>query len=116
MYKNINMIKGINLVVMYITAPSKEVGRKLSEILVKEKLIACCNMVENVESIYEWKGKVEQDTEVLMIVKSRQDYIDKIVEVVTKNHPYEVPEVIAMPIIGGNKQYMEWVESTTKCP
>lgn len=83
--------KNVPLAVYYVTAPNQEEAEKLSELLLKQRLIACCNIVKDVKSIYEWQGKVESSTEVLMIMKSRQSLLEKIIEAVTKNHSYDVP-------------------------
>lgn len=92
----------VPLAVYYVTASTQEEAEKLSTILLNSKLIACCNIVKDVKSIYEWEGKVENSAEVLMIMKSRQELLEKITEVVQKNHSYDTPEVIAMPILGGS--------------
>lgn len=104
------------LAVYYVTAPTREVAHKLSEMLLAEKLIACCNIVDNIESVYVWKEKVESEKEVLMIMKSREALCKEIVEAVIKNHPYDTPEVIGLPIVGGFGKYMDWVIENTRSP
>jgi periplasmic divalent cation tolerance protein len=78
----------VKLAVYYVTAPSREIALKLSDILLNQRLIACCNIIDGVQSVYVWQGKVENDKEVLMIMKSREELASEISEVVTKNHPY----------------------------
>lgn len=108
------------LSVYYITIGSHEGASKLASVLLEKKLIACCNIIGNAQqpitSIYTWKGKVENDNEVLMMIKSRTELLPEIVKAVKENHPYEVPEVIALPILGGNPDYMNWVLENTKEP
>ncbi len=101
-------------IVVLITTPGKDVAEKLARILVEKRLAACVNVVDGLKSIYWWKGKIEEDNEALMIVKTRLDLFNELVSEVKKHHPYTVPEVIALPIISGNKDYIEWLEEETK--
>ena len=86
--------------------------------LVSNKLIACCNIIGNnenaVTSIYSWEGKIEEDKEILMIMKSRTNLKEKIIDEVKKNHPAQVPEIICTPIIAGYAPYLDWVLQSTK--
>ncbi len=101
-------------IVVFVTTPSKEVAEKLARILVEKRLAACINIVDGLKSIYWWKNKIEEDSEALMIIKTRLDLFNELVDEVKRNHPYTVPEVIALPIISGNKDYIEWLEEETK--
>jgi len=108
------------LSVFYVTINTHEGASKLASVLLDKKLIACCNIIGNAQnpitSIYTWKGKVENDSEVLMMIKSRTELLPEIVKTVKENHPYDVPEVIALPILGGNPEYITWVLDNTKEP
>ncbi|XP_051130956.1 protein CutA, chloroplastic-like [Andrographis paniculata] len=101
-------------IVVYVTVPNKEAGKKLAESIVKERLAACVNRIPGVESVYEWKGKIETDSEELLIIKTRESLLEALTAHVKANHEYDVPEVIAMPITGGNQQYLEWLKNSTK--
>ncbi|XP_047322829.1 protein CutA, chloroplastic [Impatiens glandulifera] len=101
-------------IVVYVTVPNKEAGKKLAESIVKEKLAACVNRVPGIESVYEWKGEIQTDNEELLIIKTRESLLDALTEHVKANHEYDVPEVIAMPIIGGSVQYLEWIKNSTR--
>ncbi|KAL9229149.1 hypothetical protein vseg_004647 [Gypsophila vaccaria] len=101
-------------IVVYVTVPNKEAGKKLAESIVKERLAACVNRVPGVESVYEWKGEIQTDSEELLIIKTRESLLGALTEHVKANHEYEVPEVIAMPITGGNAQYLEWLKNSTR--
>ncbi|KAK9112881.1 hypothetical protein Scep_020400 [Stephania cephalantha] len=101
-------------IVVYVTVPNKEAGLKLATSIIKEKLAACVNRVPGVESVYEWKGEVQTDSEELLIIKTRESLLDALTEHVKANHEYELPEVIAMPIVGGSLQYLEWIKNNTK--
>ncbi|CDP11479.1 unnamed protein product [Coffea canephora] len=101
-------------IVVYVTVPNKEAGKKLAESIVKEKLAACVNRVPGIESVYEWKGEVQTDPEELLIIKTRESLLDALTQHVKANHEYELPEVIALPITGGNLQYLEWIKNSTR--
>ncbi|KAL7095929.1 hypothetical protein ACP275_10G053000 [Erythranthe tilingii] len=101
-------------IVVYVTVPNKEAGKKLAESIVKERLAACVNRVPGVESVYEWKGEIQTDSEELLIIKTREPLLEALTQHVKANHEYEVPEVIALPITGGNSQYLEWIKNSTK--
>ncbi|KAL2480261.1 Protein CutA [Abeliophyllum distichum] len=106
--------KTVPSIVVYVTVPNKEAGKKLAESIVKERLAACVNRVPGVESVYEWKGEIQTDSEELLIIKTRESLLDALTEHVRNNHEYEVPEVIALPITGGNLQYLEWLKNSTR--
>ncbi|CAM8945770.1 unnamed protein product [Rhodiola kirilowii] len=101
-------------IVVYVTVPNKELGKKLAESIVKEKLAACVNRVPGVESVYQWKGEIQTDSEELLIIKTRESLLEALTEHVKANHEYEVPEVIALPITGGSIPYLEWIKSNTR--
>ncbi|CAN6296225.1 unnamed protein product [Urochloa humidicola] len=101
-------------IVVYVTVPNREAGKKLSESIISEKLAACVNIVPGIESVYWWEGKVQSDAEELLIIKTRESLLDALTEHVKANHEYDVPEVIALPITGGNSKYLEWIKNSTK--
>ena len=101
-------------IVVLVTTPNREVAERIARRLVEARLAACINIVDGTKSMYWWKGKIEEDNEVLMIIKTRLDLFNELVEEVKKNHVYEVPEVIALPIIIGYRDYIDWLEEETK--
>ncbi|KAJ1298464.1 hypothetical protein BS78_01G455800 [Paspalum vaginatum] len=101
-------------IVVYVTVPNREAGKKLSQSIISEKLAACVNIVPGIESVYWWEGKVQSDAEELLIIKTRESLLDALTEHVKANHEYDVPEVIALPITGGNTKYLEWIKSSTR--
>ncbi|ESW09633.1 hypothetical protein PHAVU_009G143300 [Phaseolus vulgaris] len=101
-------------IVVYVTVPNKEAGKKLAESIVTEKLAACVNRVPGIESVYQWEGKIQTDSEELLIIKTRQSLLDALTEHVKANHEYDVPEVISLPITGGNLKYLEWIKESTR--
>ncbi len=98
-------------VVVYITAPREEANR-IARVLVEEKLAACANIVDRVSSIYWWEGRVEEDEEALIILKTELGLVSRLVRRVKEIHPYSVPEVIALPIIAGNPDYLVWISES----
>jgi len=99
-------------IVVLITTPSRDEAYKISRVLIEEKLAACINIVESVHSIFWWKGNIEESGEALMIVKTRIDKLNKLIETVKKHHSYTVPEIIALPIIAGNPDYLKWLDES----
>ena len=98
-----------------MTAPNMEVAVKISEILVKSKLAACVNISSPIRSIYFWKGVLNRDDEVLMIAKTRADLFgDDFIQIIKDNHPYQVPEIIALPILDGSDDYLSWICDVTR--
>jgi periplasmic divalent cation tolerance protein len=106
------MERDTDFVVVLSTAPSEEVGRKIARDIVRARLAACVNVVPGVVSIFEWKGKLEEENEVLLVMKTTRDRAGEVVRKVVELHPYEVPEVIALPIVEGNPEYLSWVLSS----
>ena len=100
-------------VVIFITAPNKKEAEHIARQLIKNRLAACVNIMENIKSIFWWKGKVDRAGEVLLIIKTRKSLINKLIKKVKPLHSYAVPEIIALPIIAGNKQYLDWINEST---
>ncbi|XP_018579207.1 protein CutA homolog isoform X2 [Anoplophora glabripennis] len=95
--------------VAYVTAPNEEVAKKIGHGLVSRKLAACVNIVPKITSIFEWEGKINEEPEVLMMIKTRTAKINRLTQYVKENHPYTVCEVISMPIQNGNEAYLKWI-------
>ncbi|OCT67814.1 hypothetical protein XELAEV_18039118mg [Xenopus laevis] len=93
----------------YVTCPNDTVAKDIARGLVERKLAACVNVIPQITSIYEWKGKLEEDTEVLLMIKTRSSKVSALTEYVRSVHPYEVCEVISLPIEQGNPPYLKWV-------
>ncbi len=103
----------MDFIVVLITAGSIEEGERIAGSLVDNHLAACVNVVPSVKSIFFWGGKSDQQSEVLLIAKSTKALLSQIIDHVKKIHSYSVPEVIAIPVIGGSEDYLKWVEETT---
>lgn len=100
-------------IVVYITVPSREVGQQIASLLVETDLAACVNIIPDVSSIYQWQGSIEQDDELLLIAKTSAACFDRLATAVKKVHPYDIPEVIAMPIVSGSNEYLAWIDEGT---
>jgi len=97
-------------VVVIITTSSEEESHKIAELLVKGKKAACVNIVSRVDSLFWWKGKLNSARESLLLVKTKASLFPEIVEMVKRTHSYEVPEIIALPIINANEDYLKWLD------
>lgn len=99
-------------VVVYVTAPVSE-GGGLARALVERRLAACVNIVPSVRSIYCWKEEVCDDEEALLVIKTRAARLEALRAAVVELHSYDVPEVIALPLVGGHAPYLSWVDEMT---
>ena len=100
--------------VLMVTCASSKEARSISEALVGKRLAACVNIISGVNSVFRWKGKIENAEEFLLLVKARRTDFKKIETAVKKIHSYTVPEIIAMPVVAGSKDYLDWVEKETR--
>jgi periplasmic divalent cation tolerance protein len=100
-------------IVVYITCPDEDSAEKIAGDLVKEQLAGCVNIIKGIRSIYRWEGRIEDDSEALMIVKTRKELFDRLKKRVKEIHPYSVPEIIALPITAGSDDYLDWLEEVT---
>lgn len=92
------------------TTETREQAQTIARHLVEEKLAACVQIVEPITSIYRWKGKVEEAREWLCLIKTRDDLYDQVEKAIKKLHSYETPEIIAVPITKGSKEYLNWLD------
>lgn len=100
--------------VVLVTAPDAETGARVARTLLEDHLVACANLLPQVRSLYRWEGRVEDEPEVLLVLKTRSALVDALSERVREVHPYDVPEVIALPVTAGHAPYLKWVlEETT---
>jgi periplasmic divalent cation tolerance protein len=104
---------GASVRVVLVTAP-ESAAVELARALVGERLAACVNLVPGIRSIYRWNGEVTEDEEVLLVAKTRSDRVDALSQRVRELHPYELPETLALPAVGGSAAYLAWIgaEST----
>lgn len=102
-----------NYILVFITVPSAEVAQDIATLLVDDNLAACVNIVPGIRSIYCWQEAVQEDEELLLIAKTRSTLFDRLATTVKRVHPYDVPEVIALPILAGSNEYLAWIDTVT---
>ncbi|BCB95176.1 divalent-cation tolerance protein CutA [Dissulfurispira thermophila] len=101
-------------IVVYITTPNEDDAAKIAKALVEQRLAACVNIIGGIRSIYSWQGKIEDDAEVLMIVKTQRCLFKPLKKLVKELHSYTVPELIALSIIEGSEDYLNWLKEVTQ--
>jgi len=92
-----------------LTAPDADVAERLGRALVEERLAACANIVPGVVSVFRWDGRVQREAEVLVIVKTTDERVEDLRARVVELHPYEVPEILVLPVLAGHAPYLQWV-------
>ena len=97
--------------VVLMTAPDADVAARIARTLVEERLAACVNVVDGVRSFYRWQGEVEDDAEVLLVAKTGASRCGELAARVEALHPYELPEIVVLPVHGGSERYLRWVLS-----
>jgi len=113
MEKRAQVKAGGEAIVVLITVASREEGEKIARRLVEDKLGACVNIVPQVRSLFSWEGKLSQEDEVLLVVKSRRARFRELAGAVKTLHSYSVPEIIALPILEGTADYLQWISDVT---
>lgn len=102
--------------VIYCTCPDQATAERIAETLVDERLAACVNLVPGLTSIYRWQGQLQRDAEWLLIIKTRRTVYSLLEARLRELHPYEVPEIIALPIQAGSADYLDWIVDSTGAP
>ena len=100
--------------VVLVTCPNKTVARRLANALIARRLAACVNTLPGVESIFRWQGRVDRCREVLLIVKTTASAVARLRRIVCALHPYDVPEVMALPVVAGHRPYLQWVAESVR--
>jgi periplasmic divalent cation tolerance protein len=103
----------MDLALIMTMVPDNDVGEKIAEALVSSKTAACVNIIGGATSCYRWEGKLQRDSESLLLIKTRMQLASKVQEVIESKHPYELPEVVVLPISGGSERYLNWVVEET---
>lgn len=101
-------------IIIFVTASSKKEAQKIAAGLIKQKLAACVNIIDKINSVFFWDSKVNQAKEVLLMIKSKKEKLPKIIKLVKSLHSYKVPEIIALPIIAGDKPYLRWIDASVR--
>lgn len=103
-------------IVVLVTAGNRREAKKIARRLVEERLAACVNITLSVESVYRWKGKVTEDREYLLLIKSSRELFQEIQAAVRKLHSYTTPEIICLPIVDGSADYLDWITDSVRHP
>ena len=98
-------------IIVMVTTANKQEAENIAQRLLKERLIACANIIGPVSSLFHWAGKIEKAEEYLIFMKSREDLFEKLAETVKALHSYEVPEILVLPIVDGSRAYLDWLGS-----
>ena len=99
-------------IVILITTANAGEAQQISRVLLESRKAACVNIIEKVDSCFWWENKLDSSQESLLIVKSKASLLPEIIELVKKVHSYDVPEIIALPVVGGNQDYLEWIDKS----
>lgn len=105
-----------NVLIVLTNCPDAEVADRIARTLVEQKLAACVNRMPAVDSVYRWQGAVERAVEVPLLIKSTRERLPEVQEVIRALHPYEVPEILAIPVVAGLPAYLRWVVDETQPP
>lgn len=103
-------MENLAYIVLLITAGSIEEAQRISRALLEQKKVACVNIVPQISSLFWWQGKIDSESEVLLLAKTKASKLPEILDLVREIHSYDVPEVIALPILDGNREYLEWID------
>ena len=101
-------------IIVFTTCPNIKIAHRISETLVQERLVACVNILPGLESIFHWKGLIEHEQEILLIMKSRQELFTQLVDRIEAIHPYDIPEITAFEITQSSRKYSSWIIESTK--
>ena len=103
-----------NVNIVLVTAPSISVARKLAKGALEHRLIACANLIPQMESMYWLKDAIQRDREVLMVLKTRTKHLTELEHLIQRLHPYDTPEILTLPLTSGTRRYLEWVQAETR--
>ena len=104
----------IDFVIIFVTCSSRREAGLIADSLLRKRLVACANIIDKVESKFWWNGKIDKASETLVVFKTRSDNFKAAEKEVKRLHSYEVPEIIAMPIVSGSGEYLSWIKDSVK--
>lgn len=103
-------VDSMEYIVVFNTCPDKGTAEKIARCLVESNLAACVSISDGIASIYRWQGEICRDNEVLLIIKAKASNYNALEQKIKSLHPYEIPEIIALPIISGSQEYLDWLK------
>lgn len=101
-------------ILILVTTQKTEEAETIGNLLVQQRKAACVSIIPKISSVFLWKGNIERQNEVQLFIKAKGKFLDDIISIIKSNHSYEVPEIIALPIIGGYKGYLNWIDESVK--
>jgi len=104
----------MEFIVIYCTVPNKKEGKEIAVALVENHLAACVNIMDKMESVFSWDGELNEEKEVLLMIKTKKELFEMVKPMIQKLHSYTVPEIIALPIIDADETYLKWIAHETK--
>jgi len=107
-------MKETGKIVIFVTTASEQEAHKIADLLLSRRKAACVNIVPGVDSSFWWQGKLDSARENLLVIKTKASLLTDIIELVKTAHSYEIPEIIALPIIGGNEDYLRWIDNEVR--
>ena len=110
------MADAFDVIVVFMTAGNRDEATRLAEMLIDEELVACVQILPEIESIYRWQGRIERQPEILIIAKTTQSVFQQLEARVRAEHSYETPEIVAVPLAAGSSPYLDWLSSNVKQP
>ena len=103
-------MKEPDYIVLFITTANHDEAQQISKVLLERRKIACANIVPRVDSHFWWEGSLDSSEESLLIAKTKSSLLPEVIELVKEMHSYDLPEIIALPVIGGNQDYLRWID------
>lgn len=100
------------ILIVLVTVPTRAVARRIAEGVIRQRLAACVNVLPGLESAFSWQGKFERSTEVLLLIKTTASRYPALQRAIRARHPYEMPEIIALPVAAGLPAYLTWVRQS----
>jgi periplasmic divalent cation tolerance protein len=101
-------------VVVFVTAPSKSEARRIAAVVLSNRLAACVNILDGIESHYWWNNKLERGSECLLLIKTTKRKMNRLAAAVKNTHSYQTPEIIALPVVTGSKEYLKWIADAVR--
>lgn len=100
--------------VVLVTTPSLEEGQRIARAVLEQRLVACVNLVPGIQSLFWWEGKLEEAAETLMVMKTKEAAVPRLIEAISMMHTYSVCEVISLSVTDGNRPYLDWIDETVE--
>lgn len=104
----------MEFIVIYCTVPNKKEGKEIAKVLVEDGLVACVNIIDKIDSVFSWDSELCEETEAMMMIKTRKIFFEQIRVVIKRMHSYNIPEIIALPVVEADETYLKWIAHETR--